>query len=124
MSLRHTGRTGRLLLLVTYLALACKFLIPVGYMPAAIDDGWPVRLCLSGLPANLFSHGETHHQHDQSDDSKWQTCSFGVMSSAVAVTSEPATDSPLPVAVPVQKICTAVAANATVVAFRSRAPPA
>ena len=124
MNLRHTGRAGRLLLLVTYLSLACKFLIPVGYMPAAIGDGWPVRLCLSGLPAELFSNGDSHHKHDRADDSKWQNCSFGVISSSVAVTSDPATNSPLPVAIPLQSACTAMAVNATVVAFRSRAPPA
>lgn len=123
MNLRHTGRAGRLLLLVTYLSLACKFLIPVGYMPAAIGDGWPVRLCLAGLPADLFSHGEGHHQHDRSDDNKWQTCSFGVMSSAAAVTSEPALNVPLPIATPLQVVCPGIVENATVVAFRSRAPP-
>ena len=124
MSHRHTGRAGRLLLLVTYLSLACKFLIPVGYMPAAIGDGWPVRLCLSGLPENIFSQGSHHHGHEQSDDSKWQTCSFGVMSSAVAVTSDTATNALLPIAAPVQTEPTSVMANATPVAFRSRAPPA
>jgi hypothetical protein len=38
-----------------FFALASKLLVPPGYMPSAIADGGPIRLCDVGLPATLVS---------------------------------------------------------------------
>lgn len=88
MSLRFKKQTSRVVLLLTFVSLTCKFLIPVGYMPAALGDGWPVRMCFSGLPEGLFSDDGNHHQHSEKDDERWENCSLGALISAAAVTSE------------------------------------
>jgi hypothetical protein len=122
MSLQHIRRTSRTALLVTCVSLAFKFLIPVGYMPAAIGDGWPVRMCYSGLPASLNAHDD-HHEHSKTDEQRWEQCSFGVLYSAVAITSEYA----LP-ALNLSEARTPAAylwylLDTNVFAFHSRAPP-
>lgn len=123
MSFRYKGRTRRVLLLLTCASLACRFLIPVGYMPAAIGEGWPVRMCFSGLPANLFPHTGDHHEHNKTDDVRWENCPLGALFSAVAISTDYQLQvaylraAPMPVTYAWHSIDT------TVVAFRSRAPP-
>jgi len=37
--------------------------MPSGYMPSAIDGGWPVMLCPDGLPENFLSDRSHQHHH-------------------------------------------------------------
>lgn len=124
MKLRFAGRASRLLILITYLSLACRFLLPVGYMPAPIANGWPARLCLTGLPTGFLADDAHHHGHHQTDKNSLQTCSFGACCSheaaalSIALQISVVNDVPLPVAHSQNSIDT------TFVEFRSRAPPA
>jgi len=54
--IRRIGRSA------AFLALASKLLVPVGYMPAAIVDGGPIRLCDMGLSLD----GAAPDSHDRS----------------------------------------------------------
>jgi hypothetical protein len=63
-------------------------LVPVGYMPAALASGAPVRLCDSvlELPGNDTSSdtGAEHHHHDGHEQAseQWEHCKFGALSGA------------------------------------------
>ncbi len=112
------------LLAVTYLAVASKLLIPAGYMPSALGDGSPIRLCSSGLPEGLVAHGNEHHDHDEEgSELLWEHCSLGALAATAAVTSD------YEVRLPFFRESFSLApqsqltAAPTVVAFHARAPP-
>jgi hypothetical protein len=46
-------------------ALVLRLLVPVGTMPAALADGWFLKLCPDGLPVETLARllGESHHHH-------------------------------------------------------------
>src|SRR5690606_7795229 len=59
--LRRIGRA------TAFLSFASKLLVPVGYMPAALGDGGPIRLCDSGLAGALLDasvHADAGALHD------------------------------------------------------------
>ena len=71
---------------ITGVLFTCRFLIPIGYMPTAVEDGWFIKLCDS-LP--LTKHVETNLNHhkifftkhtDNTHHSEidWERCSLGV----------------------------------------------
>jgi hypothetical protein len=126
-------------------AVAIKLLVPVGYMPAAIADGGPIRLCDSGpagaiaslrsaandVPAHQsgdHAHGHAHghgHDHDESGASHhdWERCYLGGLSSLAAVSTDwhfsvPALR-PAAIATADREFVTRLA----VFAFRPRGPP-
>ena len=81
----------RLLPFVVLAALACRLLIPAGYMPAALDEGGPIQLCSSGLPSSVLPGGSgqgDHHDHDGSHELAWEHCPFGVLLSVDAIDIE------------------------------------
>ncbi|MEQ8857466.1 MAG: hypothetical protein RIC56_02355 [Pseudomonadales bacterium] len=59
---RHLG-----LSLALGAALLLRVLVPAGYMPAALADGWLLQLCPDGLPAAtvqaLLGPSHQHHEH-------------------------------------------------------------
>jgi hypothetical protein len=122
MSLRHNRRIRRAVYLITCVSLAFKFLIPVGYMPAPIGDGWPVRMCFTGLPASLVAHDD-HHEHSKTDELQWESCSFAVFFSAYAITSDYASQELILSQAPLTTTYVRHSTDTTVFAFHSRAPP-
>jgi hypothetical protein len=94
----------RLLLRATALALGCNFIVPPGYMPAALADGGPFAFCPStpgpGLPADHSNHhGHQSGQHSGQSDAPdgdsdpaspgaWDYCPLGVLSASCALTAE------------------------------------
>jgi hypothetical protein len=52
--IRRIGRSA------AFVALASKLLVPVGYMPAALADGGPVRLCDMGLSFDTNPPARAH----------------------------------------------------------------
>ena len=74
------SRQGRrVLLCATYLALACRLLVPPGYMPSALDENGPISLCPMGLPASFLPESTEHH-HDEDyggAERLWEPCLFG-----------------------------------------------
>ena len=123
MGLRHNRRTSRAVLIFTFVSLACKFLIPVGFMPAAISEGWPVRMCHTGLPEGLFSHDGHRHEHNSNDDLRLENCTLGASISAAAITIEHARQVPQFHEAPTTVDTARLSIDTIVLVFRSRAPP-
>lgn len=114
---------------VTLLAIMLKLLTPFGYMPAEIGQGAPFKLCHTFWPvAPHMAHEaataghEKQGEHD-SDDGAWSHCTFGALSTAVALAGEQV--------LPVVEVHGAVTVASTSnwlparrsLAFHSRAPP-
>ena len=78
------------------LAVATKLLVPIGFMPAALADGSPFRLCDGGRDAvipmqmampmletmagGVHDHGKQGARHHE-----WERCSLGGLASMAAV---------------------------------------
>jgi hypothetical protein len=129
------------LLYVAYLALACRLVIPAGFMPAPLADGGPLQLCHGGPAGALFAalaataapsdSQHEHHHHDRDDDGgatptehdAWQYCPVGAVFAFAALVGEPSVD--------VLGLVHAFAAQPTRIlvsssrtgAYRARAPP-
>lgn len=76
--MRKTAFIGRLALIaLACLGLVGRALVPAGFMPAPLGDGWPIKIC-PGVPGNAFLFGPTteaadhhagHHGDHLADDS-------------------------------------------------------
>lgn len=89
---KHIRKHALLLLCTTFVLRA---LIPIGYMPAAWDEGLPFVLCPDGLP-NSIADVLTGHDHHHGADEESATsdvadqCKFGhIVSSAFLLHEEP-----------------------------------
>lgn len=99
---RWVLKLRQFLLRATVLALACNFVVPAGYMPAALADGAPFALCGFGFQSlGQMGHGAHHDHHaDHTDGSAnadtdsgspedaWEYCPLGALSASSAVTSD------------------------------------
>lgn len=121
-------RINRLLMRATLVAVVCKFVIPIGYMPAAFADGGPLQLCPSGWPSGAMPGSDGHHGHDSHDghstgDEAWEHCAYGAAASSPALVSDLEmsiarfSDAPVGYLEPGRLV------QRDVLAFRSRAPP-
>jgi hypothetical protein len=98
----------RPLLYVAYLALACRLVIPAGFMPAPLADGGPLRLCHGGPAGALLAalaaqtvpsdeQQDRHHQHGHDSDGgpspeqhdQWEHCPIGAVFASAALVGEP-----------------------------------
>ena len=65
-------------LYAAYLALACRLLVPPGYMPSALAEGGPISLCPVGLPAGFVPESAGHDHEDYGAAERlWEPCLFG-----------------------------------------------
>lgn len=118
-------RIKRLSMRLTLVAVVCNFVIPIGYMPAALADGGPFKICPSGWPAGGMSGHDGHDGHDghSSSGEAWEHCAYGAASSSPALVS----DHDISVAhfadVPDGYFEPRQIARRAVLTFRSRAPP-
>lgn len=61
--------SSRTLVFLAAVGLAGRVLVPAGFMPAALGDGWPVKLCPASPGAEWLSashadhHASDHHGH-------------------------------------------------------------
>lgn len=111
-------------LLLFCLSVGIRVLIPVGYMPAAISDGWPIRLCHGSLAhALLAGHDGYHEINREEGETLSDNCSFDALSNLYGIGNEYR----FHIADFEQDLTPAVhAAHLTAtraIAFRSRAPP-
>lgn len=143
MSTRFTKYPERGLLPLAYVALACKLMIPVGYMPAAFGAGGPFTLCPGEFPVALLDTGAGHGAHAERThvgddahaghgepatptghgDAVWEHCSLGALAATAALASEYviglcARDPDSITVAPAR-----MAPPARPIAFRARAPP-
>jgi len=107
-----------------------KLLIPAGFMPSSIRDGWPIRLCDAGLRLAHHTHGghgdggggDGGHG-DGGRELQWKHCPLGALAAAGAI----AVEHLLPLrAVEPDRVDARIVGHfvvAPVPAFRSRAPP-
>lgn len=138
---------------VTVVAIACKLLVPVGYMPSALADGGPFTLCGGSGPAGSFvenvdspphghdsaSSGSVHayhhagavspshagHGHDDEslDHGHWERCALGGLASLAPLAAD------LPLVLPSRMTDERPQAQAAaifghaVAVVRSRGPP-
>ena len=143
--LRSANTARRTVIWLAYLGLACRMLIPAGYMPAPLSHGGPVVLCHGGLsgqllkslirPASLHEHahgGSSSHAPDGAEHAPggsdgqhaaWEHCPVGTALAAVALTGDyvihlDAIRAPLPEAEPVILVSAPVTRN-----YWARAPP-
>lgn len=129
MGLRSLKEVRRPLLLFVYAALVCRLLIPAGYMPAALGEGWPIQVCDSGFPQGPLSQDsghDDHHDHHDPDGSHelaWEHCSFGVLLSLAAIDGDSGLQVPFPDTGPAFTLYTPVSLAWIAIGFNSRAPP-
>ena len=115
----------RVLQATVYLALACRLLVPAGYMPSAMGEGGPISLCPTGLPADFLPETAEHYHHDDYNGAErlWEPCLFGAAADT-AVTAERVHFEALSleqVALPAYAVRAHHPRRA--LGFRSRAPP-
>ncbi len=132
MALGPVRKARRLLPLFVLAALACRLLIPAGYMPAALDEGGPIQLCSSGLPSSVLPGGSgqgDHHDHDGSHDPDgshelaWEHCPFGVLLSVDAIDIEYGLAIPYGFAQSAWTAYRRISAIGARTPFNARAPP-
>ena len=119
-----------ILLVATLATLSLRALTPDGYMPGSAESGLLYELCPDGMPAEIMQSlagGGHHHHHGGSDSasvSGTEQCPIGhMLASAVAVDSG-STPDVLPDAPVFNDVPVAIFFQASVTAYRSRAPPA
>ena len=111
MAVRTIARRTRLALIwLGYLGLACRVLVPAGYMPAPLGQGGPVILCHGGIAGQFLASLQTeptepdHHAHahgeaasgahdgashdDSGQHEAWELCPIGSALAAAALTAE------------------------------------
>ena len=79
--------TQRVLSVLAAMALTFQVLVPVGFMPASVADGWYIEFCPDGLPtptlvalygAHHAHHGAVHHAHPGVEGStEFYQCDYG-----------------------------------------------
>jgi len=118
--------TRRALILTTYLAFACRLMIPAGYMPAALGEGGPVTLCPMGLPAGLLPEHSGHH-HDGGEsrgaDLLWEYCPVGALADTASTVPHIVFHLPVFQEVRPGELEPTSVVSRPLPGFRSRAPP-
>lgn len=135
---------------IVFAAVVAKLLVPVGYMPAALAEGGPIKLCDSYLPtpfpampavdanaadSNHAAHpsapGDSDMEHaghagggEHGHKHSWERCSLGGLASLAVLAPSDWQLALLAVeADRVQEAATDAPVARIVVAFRSRGPP-
>lgn len=129
MTLRSTIFTiaKHALISATYLAFACRILVPAGYMPAAWGEGGPITLCPTGMPSGLLSQNSDHKHHDSDENlpesQLWENCPLGTLIDTESIIS--AVQFHTPLFQSSLKIDTATIGvfSTFQLSFRPRAPP-
>jgi hypothetical protein len=124
MTRRALDRAKQRLIYAFCLAFAIKALVPLGYMPAAIGEGWPIKLCHAWpMPTSGHHHEHAGHAGGKSDDDAWEHCPLGALAAAPVAPSEHRLNLPPPPRSFGATTGAAVAIAALAIGFRARAPP-
>jgi hypothetical protein len=125
-------RNRQFLLVATLATLSLRALAPDGYMPGSANSGLLYELCPEGMPVEIMRAlaGDGHHHHHHGNDdggtsaSGSEQCPIGhMLASAIAMDSTP-TSEMLPDTPAYDDVPVAVLFRTSVIAYRSRAPPA
>ena len=133
---RHNGY--RAMQALAIFALCLRVLVPGGYMPASVADGWYLQWCPDGVsvevleilfasaeasPAHAHHHGAPSPADEQAESGSYAQCDLSGFSADAQAAS------PLPsilagvLTTAATPLLPAPPATARVVAYRSRAPP-
>ena len=67
------------------LGLLLHALVPAGFMPASLEEGWYVKPCHENSLANaMLEHGD-HHHHANDDEASFEQCDLGGFSSLAEI---------------------------------------
>ena len=78
---RHLLKARQLALL----GLLLHALVPTGFMPASLEEGWYVKPCHENSLANaMLEHGD-HHHHANDDEASFEHCDLGGFSSLAEI---------------------------------------
>lgn len=125
-----SGSGSRSLTFLIYIGLACRVLVPTGFMPAPLSEGGPIVPCPGGLVALSAPSGDrdpgAHHdrEHDGAQGhSGWGSCAFGAAPCVYLPGTEYELNVPcfthvLPERLPEHLVRTLIAAP-----YQARAPP-
>jgi len=113
---------------------ACRALIPLGYMPASVEDGGPFILCPAGLQAELVQyldskrrpvqHDEHHHDADRHDQHQAESgCPIGASFASAIPVAPLILDTPLQPVAPLVERTDAPIVSTPETRYYSRAPP-
>ena len=142
-------RARQFLIRFAFLSFAFRALVPVGFMPAALADGGPFKICHGGVAGALFSalaertHGahsghSAHHHHAQAaagdalgsgdelpaGHAGWEHCPVGAAVAQAAITSAGIHFEPVPHEQAFARIePRALVARVIPSVYRARAPP-
>jgi hypothetical protein len=112
-------------------ALLLRLLVPVGTMPAALAEGWFLKLCPDGLPAETLARllGESHHHHHHQGEGERSAapvrCDLGAALSGDAIKPDVVVALVSAAVFPERFVPTGVdfRDSPSLPPFRSRAPP-
>jgi hypothetical protein len=128
-------RLTQILTRIAFGAMLLRVLVPAGYMPSDLDDGWYLKLCPDGMPVSvmvaLFGHEHQHHHHPNAQggaaapEITYAQCDLGGTLSAdidaTAHVAVPASEAQLPLAAaPLDQFFH----SRSVYSHRPRGPPA
>ena len=124
-------RNRQFLLVAALATLSLRALTPDGYMPGSAESGLLYELCPDGMPAEIMQalagDGGHHHHHGGSNSasvSGSEQCPIGHMLASAMVVDSGSVPDVLPDTPVFADNPVAMLVRASVVAYRSRAPPA
>ncbi len=114
----------RLFITLALAGLSLQVVVPPGFMPASVDDGWHLKWCPDGMSTELM-HALFGHAHHHADESvPYKQCDLSGLSAdndipdaAATLTGGPDAQVLLPVPGPRHT-------STAYTAYRPRAPPA
>jgi hypothetical protein len=112
------------LLGLTWLGVASKLLIPIGYMPAPISEGG-LMFCPAAIATATRQHDHEHGGHDQQGGKlKWDQCPYGALAKSMPVAVLPAFVIETERAAAAPALGVRILLGTSPRAFHARAPPA
>ena len=66
----------RLLFILAILSLSLHVIVPPGFMPANVNDGWHLSWCPDGMPDEVMYalFGHAHHHHGSDSKTSFSQC--------------------------------------------------
>lgn len=120
---RHMFKIRQLILL----GLVLRVVVPVGFMPANLGDGWYLKLCPEGMSVNsmvaLLGHHHHYHHHAHDEEASFDQCDLAGFSSLAALSANNTPEFSILYVTPVAVIPVDRYDRDTLISYRPRAPP-
>ena len=105
------------------LGLLLHALVPAGFMPASLEEGWYVKPCPESSLANEMSGHDDHHHHANDHEASFEQCDLGGFSSLAEIHADSAAGFLVFSAAPVQIVASDRYSRITSFSYLARAPP-